>query len=71
VDVDRNSQSLAGGEICEMSVEEWGNPFDVRGMTDVPDYMEMTQWCLAGRCKGKKVDGVREDMGYAGPSCDT
>jgi hypothetical protein len=54
-----------------MSVEEWGNPFDMRGMTDVPDYMEMTQWCLAGRCKGEKVDRMREDMGYARPSCDT
>jgi hypothetical protein len=49
VNIDTNSQLLAGGEICEMSVEEWGNPFDMRGMTDVPDYMEMTQWGLAGR----------------------
>jgi len=24
-----------------MSVEEWGDPFDVRGVADVPDYMEV------------------------------
>jgi len=54
-----------------MSIEQWGDPFNVRGMTDVPDYMEVTEWGLAGGSEGEQVDGVREDMGYAGPAGDT
>jgi len=54
-----------------MSVEEWGDPFNVRCVTNVPYYMEVAEWGLAGRCKGEEVNGMRQDMSYARPSCDT
>ena len=51
MDVDGHTEVFCGGEIGEMSVEQRCDPFDVRGMADVPYDMQMSKRCLVGSGK--------------------
>jgi hypothetical protein len=51
VDIYGHSEVFGRGQIGEMGVEEWGYPFNMRGVSDIPYEMQVAQRRLVGSGK--------------------